>query len=81
VVLVAAAVFLILQWDFQTMRCEFSVYGAPRNAPTLYVMLLSAAGGLLLYGCIRLVIHGTVLLRRAHRTARPPAAGGGHGVA
>ncbi len=45
---VAGALFLILQWP-DTFMSEFSVYGKPVTVRTLYLVLGSAAGGLLYF--------------------------------
>ena len=66
-VLLAAAAFLALQWDRTALRSTFSAYGPQRTVPTLYFALGSAAGGLLVYWMLRLMVRGVRLLRRARR--------------
>jgi uncharacterized integral membrane protein len=67
VLLVATAVFLVLQWDVKTLTCRFTFYGSPREAPAVVVMLVSAVAGFVLYFVLRLMGRGIVLLRRQKR--------------
>ena len=67
VILLAAAVFVALQWDLTKAQTTFSAYGPDRTVPTLYLVLASAAGGVVVYWAGRLVIHGVRLLWRVRR--------------
>jgi len=63
IALLAAAVFLALQWDIAKLTAGFSVYGSPREGvPTIYVMLGSAVGGLLVYWMCRMMVRGVRIL-------------------
>ena len=74
IVLLAAVVFLALQWDVGKLTAKFSVYGSPQEGvATIYVMLGSAAGGVLVYWMCRLMIRGARILRKVRRDqGRPP---------
>lgn len=67
IVLIATAIFLVLQWDVKTLTSRFTFYGSPREAPSIVVMLVSAVGGVALYFVLRLLGRGTVLLHREKR--------------
>ena len=62
VVLLVAAVFLALQWG---SRSTISAFGPAVDVPTIWLVLASAAGGVLLYWALRLTILGLAILRRA----------------
>lgn len=74
-VLLAAAIFVAAQWDTgnDKLQCGFSVYGSPDSRPTIYVILASAVGGVLVYWMCRLMVRGVRTLRKARRDqSRPP---------
>ena len=73
-VLLAASVFLALQWDVAKLRSSFSAYGSPTEAPTVWLIAASALGGIVLLGAARTLIRGAVALHRAWMAVtRPPA--------
>jgi hypothetical protein len=68
--LLAAAAFVALQWDFNKASSTFSAYGPDRTVPTLYIVLGSAAGGIVVYWMSRLTARGVGILWQGRREQR-----------
>ena len=69
-VLLAAAVFLALQWDLRRTRSTFSAYGPDRTVPTVYLVVGSAVGGIVVYWMCRLMVRGARVLWDQRREKR-----------
>jgi hypothetical protein len=65
--LLATAVFLALQWDLDRTRSTFSAFGPDRTVPTIYLIVGSGVGGLIVYGLCRLMIRGVLILWELRR--------------
>jgi uncharacterized membrane protein YdjX (TVP38/TMEM64 family) len=77
VLLAVAAIFTALQWDYKS---HISVFGKDLpDVSTSWLVLGSAAGGLLAYWLVRLLARGARILlkvrtaRRADERQKPPA--------
>jgi hypothetical protein len=76
VVLLAAAIFVALQWGGQS---TFSAFGPDITVRTIYLVLGAAAGGVVLHWMLWLMVRGVWILwklrrreRRAEAHARRP---------
>jgi len=63
--LLAATVFVALQWGG---RSTFSAFGPDKTTRTIWLVLGSAAGGVVLYGMVRILTRGVRILRKVRRT-------------
>ena len=72
VALAAGLAFAALQWGSQS---QFSAYGPPVTTPTIYLVLGSAAGGVLAVWMARLMARGLGILRKARREREHAALG------
>jgi len=69
--LLAAVVFLIVQWGAWS---TLPAFGPDTRVRTVYVMLASAAGGVVLWWVCRLMVRGLIIVRHARRERRSRAA-------
>ena len=75
-ILLAAAIFVALQWGGQSV---VSAFGPDVSVRTTYLVLGSAAGGVLAYWMARLMVRGVGILRKARRKDKTVGGAGGRG--